>query len=183
MRESRIPDLAAMLSGGTRRSIGRSEEAAAIAFEDAAARMSLVRLLDHDDPLVRMRAADALEKMSAKDPALIQGYKRHLLGLLARETQQEVRWHLAQMAPRLSLTDAERAQAFEDLKGYLSDQSVIVQAWALTAIAEIATSDARFEAAAERLLTEASSSDHAAMRARAKALRLEREHRARPQSA
>ena len=53
----------AMLSGGERRMIGRAGEAAALAMEDAAFREALVAALDSGDALVRMRGADAPEKV------------------------------------------------------------------------------------------------------------------------
>jgi hypothetical protein len=50
-----------------------------------------------------MRAADAAEKISRDRVILLQPDKRLLLGLLAETTQQEMRWHLAVMVPRLKL--------------------------------------------------------------------------------
>ena len=51
-----------------------------------------------------MRAADAVEKITARRPELLRPHKRRLLTELALIPQQEVRWHVAQMLPRLSLS-------------------------------------------------------------------------------
>jgi len=169
-------DLAAMLSGGDRRSIGRSDEAAALAIADLATRLELVRLLDSTDPLVRMRAADALEKVSREAPELLRVFRALFLRMAGPERQPEVRWHLAQIIPRLSLNADERARAVEALRHYLEeDGSAIVQTWALNAIVEIAREDERFGTLAESLLQEGLESRHASVRSRSRALLLERE--------
>jgi len=57
-----------------------------------------------EDPIVRMRAADAAEKITVTRPELLKPHKLELLGLLDEAEQIELRWHLALMAPRLALT-------------------------------------------------------------------------------
>jgi HEAT repeat protein len=124
----------------------------------------------HDDPVVRMRAADAAEKVSAEKPQLLARYKSQLLGLLAETEQIEVRWHLAQMIPRLQLTPRERQRAAAALRRYLDDGSSIVRTWALNALAELSQNDAMLHAETKQLLEEALRSGTAAMRARARKL-------------
>ena len=53
------------LAGGDRRSIGRSNEVVATVLADPELLSVLFSGLDHDDPLIRMRAADAREKIGA----------------------------------------------------------------------------------------------------------------------
>jgi hypothetical protein len=85
------------LKGGDRRSIGRAEEVAA-AYRNFARFPELIRGLWSEDPLVRMRAADAAEKITRSSPDLLRPHKRELLGLMVEAKQQELRWHLAAMA-------------------------------------------------------------------------------------
>lgn len=84
-----------------------------------------------DDPGIRMRAADVVEKITRQQPDYLQPYQQALMGQVARITQQEVRWHVAQMLPRLELDQDERQEAVRILWGYLGDRSRIVQASAL----------------------------------------------------
>lgn len=56
------------LEGGDRRSIGRSNEVADFVLRDRERFAELFEGLFHADARVRMRAADALEKVSAKHP-------------------------------------------------------------------------------------------------------------------
>ena len=53
------------LAGGDRRSIGRSNEIVAEVLRHPSRLSHLFEGLANDDPLVRMRAADAIEKISA----------------------------------------------------------------------------------------------------------------------
>jgi HEAT repeat protein len=91
-----------------------------------------------DDPLIRMRSADAVEKVTAKRPQYLQRFKKKLLEEVAKIDQQEVRWHVAQMLPRLTLRRRELETAVETLLDYLGDQSSIVKTFAVQALADFA---------------------------------------------
>jgi len=69
----------------------------------------------NDDPLIRMRSADPIEKITVKHPEYFQPYKEILIKQIAKSEQQEVRWHVAQMDPRLELNQEERSAIFEIL--------------------------------------------------------------------
>jgi len=159
-----------MLEGSDRRSIGRADEVARLVLKQPKLFRELIRCLWHDDPVIRMRAADAAEKITRVKPHLLQRYKSQLLGLLAETTQIEVRWHLAQMIPRLQLTSLERQRAAEALRRYLDDRSSIVRTWSLNALAELSQNDATLRSETKQLLEDAVRSGTAAMRARARKL-------------
>jgi hypothetical protein len=61
--------------------------------------------------VIRLRAADAAEKVTRHHPEWLQPYKRRLLGDLARVEQPEVRWHVAQMLPRLDVDRRDERKA------------------------------------------------------------------------
>jgi len=84
----------ALLEGGDRRTIGRSNQVAAIVSKDPGLFPKLIAGLWSADPLVRMRTADATEKVTRKNRELLLPYKKELLGLMAGTTEQELRWHL-----------------------------------------------------------------------------------------
>ncbi len=104
-----------LLAGGDRRSIGRADRVAAIVCKDPTLFPELISGLWSDNPLVRMRAADAAEKVSRGNPELLAPHKAELLGLMAEADQQELRWHLAAMVPRIALTPRTRQRAAESL--------------------------------------------------------------------
>ena len=159
-----------MLEGTDRRSIGRANEIARVVLREPRRFRELLACFWHDDPVVRMRAADAAEKVSAKKPRLLDRHKRELLGLLAEAEQIELRWHLAAMIPRLRLTPAERQRAATVLERYLNDRSSIVKTFALQALSNLSQKDAVLRPKAKQLLEEALHFGTPAMRARARNL-------------
>ena len=158
------------LTGGDRRSIGRSNEVAARAAKSAATFAQVIESLWHEHPIVRMRAADAAEKASAQNPKLLAPYKAELLGLFDEATQQELRWHLAQIVPRLDLTRAECRRAAATLREYLGDRSSIVKTFALQALADLAERDESLRSEVLELIRGATKTGTAAIRARGRML-------------
>ncbi len=154
------------LAGGDRRSIGRSNEIVAEVLHNPSLFGALFEGLYHDDPLVRMRAADAVEKITARQPEWLGQYKGQLLRDLAASDQQEIRWHVAQMLPRLALTHTEHAAAVHILKGYLNDNSSIVRACTLQALADLAQHDKYLRREVIDLVKSAMQTGTAAMKSR-----------------
>jgi len=81
--------IAALLRSGDRRSIGRSNEVVKLVSRTPKRFAELIQCLWSNDPIVRMRAADAAEKVSGRKPELLKPYRAELLGLLAEATQIE----------------------------------------------------------------------------------------------
>jgi len=162
--------IVAALQGSDRRSIGRANQVATLVLQQPKLFPQLIACLWHDNPTIRMRAADAAEKVSVKKPRLLDGHKPELLGLLAEAEQIELRWHLAAMIPRLRLTPAERQRAVTTLQRYLDDRSSIVKTFALQGLADLSRNDVNLRAKVKQLLEEAAHSGTPAMRARARHL-------------
>jgi HEAT repeat protein len=158
------------LRGGDRRSIGRSNQAAALAAKNPEIFEQLIEALWHADPVVRMRAADAAEKASLQQVELLNAFKLELLGLLAETQQQELRWHLAQMVPRLRLTREERHRAASDLRRYLQDKSSIVRTFAMQALADLSAEDAALRVEVLELVRHLTKTGSPAMKARGRKL-------------
>jgi hypothetical protein len=161
------PRLADQLRGGDRRSIGKSNHVAKLVLSDPKRFPELFKCLWHEDPAVRMRAADAAEKITVTRPELLSPHKQELLGLLDEAEQIELRWHLALMVARLSLSGPERARAAATLQRYLQDCSSIVKAFALQGLVDLARQDARLRETVKQILEESLRTGTAAMKARA----------------
>jgi hypothetical protein len=159
-----------MLRGGDRRSIGRANEVAALVQEDPPLINSLIGGLENADPLIRMRAADALEKATVTHPERLSPYKKQLLRIAAAASQQEVRWHMAQILPRLSLTSTERGKAVRLLMKYRDDASSIVRTFALQALVELSAGNEQLRRKVVGLLRSALRTGTPAMRSRARKL-------------
>ena len=163
---ARHPTILTKLEGGDRRSLGRSAEVVQeILLEPPLVRV-LIQGLRSADPIVRMRAADALEKVTSVRPDWLKPCKRDLLRLARQTTQQELRWHLAQMLPRLPLGRPERRVLVSTLREYLRDRSSIVKTCALQALADLAVIDPALRSAAKRIIEAAMPDGTPAMRAR-----------------
>jgi len=166
-----------MLTGGDRRSIGRADEVAGLVRRNPRKIAQLMECLWDPDPCVRMRAADAMEKASREQAALLQPYKAQLLGLLAETTQQEMRWHLAVTVPRLRLTITECRRVAERLQTHLEDRSSIVKTFAMQGLRDLIRQDAALEPMVLDLLRSLARNGTPAMRARGRILLRELEPR------
>ncbi len=158
------------LKGGDRRSIGRANEVVRQVLRNPALFGELFKGMLSGDPLVRMRAADAAEKVTAERPGLLQPYKKRLLHEIANIDQQEVRWHVAQMVPRLNLTPTERVRAVGILFAYLSLKSKIVRTVALQALVSLSYNDSDLRRRVIKLLHEVIETGSPALKARGRKL-------------
>jgi hypothetical protein len=103
---------------------------------------------------------------SLKRPDLLHPFEAELLGLLAQSEEQELRWHLTQMVPRLPLTREECARAAFVLRDYLDDRSSIVKTFAIQALADLTSIDAALLPDMVELLQQVTRNGTPAMRAR-----------------
>jgi hypothetical protein len=163
-------NILSLLEGGDRRTIGRADEVAAIVSDNPKFFSTLIAGLWSADPLVRMRAADAAEKVTRTHREFLRPYKKKLLGLMSEATEQELRWHLAVMIPRLLLNAEERQVAISSLNRYLEDRSSIVKAFALQGLADLAQCEPSILPRVVKLLLEATRSGTPAMKARSRKL-------------
>jgi hypothetical protein len=90
--------------------------------------------------------------------------------LVARSEQQEVRWHVAQMLPRLNLSAAERETAVSILTTYLDDRSKIVKTFSMQALADLAATDASLRPQVTVLVEELTRTGSPAMQSRGRKL-------------
>ncbi len=158
------------LQGGDRRSIGRVVEVVAAVRKDPALFTVLVDGLFEEDPLIRMRAADAVEKLTTDYPEYLQPFKPRLIRLTGETTQQEVKWHLAQILPRLELESDEKKEIVKKLFLYLNDKSKIVVTFALQALADLAVEDKNLQPRIIRVLEEFTQTGSPAIKSRGRKL-------------
>ncbi|MBI5302426.1 MAG: hypothetical protein HY868_09830 [Chloroflexi bacterium] len=165
-----MSDLVRLLRGTDRRSIGESNRVVAAVLKNPRAFDAVFNAMLSDDPVLRMRAADAVEKITATRPDLLRPHKRTLLTRVALIEQQEVRWHVAQLISRLILTPRERRAAIEILDTYFGDKSSIVKTFAMQALADLVTQDEKLRAPVIARLTELVRTGTPAMKSRGRKL-------------
>lgn len=172
-------DIRSMLSVG-RHALdpGRACEVAEFVAAHPALGAKLVECLWDDDPGVASRAADALERMTSKQSAILSRWKDSLLGLLAEAQLKKVRWNLALIVPRLKLTPAECRRAADVLNTWLDDPSSIVKTLALQGLADLIRQEPSLSPSVVDLLRLYGRAGTPAMRARSRILLKKLERRA-----
>lgn len=132
-----------MLRGGDPRSLGRAEEVVELVLEHPERFDALFECVFAANEVVRMRAADALEKILRKRPDLALPHRERLLADVAAIRQPSVQWHLAQILARVELTAAQRDRAIAILRRNLTEyDDWIVINLTLEALAHFAADDA-----------------------------------------
>jgi hypothetical protein len=126
-----------LLSGGDLRSIGNSNTAVT-SVRNQSDFDELFQCMFGDDRIVVMRAADAVEKITAHHPEYLRSHTDDLLQLAHTENHKEVLWHLALLIGRISLNEREFQLALKLLISWVNDksQSKIVRVNALQTLYE-----------------------------------------------
>ena len=122
------------------------------------------------EALVRMRAADAAEKVTRKHRELLQPYKDELLGLMAETQAQELRWQLAVLVPRLELNARERQVAISSLHRYLENRSSMVKTFALQELVDLVKNEPDIRSRVTDIVRQATRHGTPAMKARSRKL-------------
>lgn len=134
-------DILSILEEGDLRSIGRVHEVLAMVEDQPELFSEVVQAMTQNDPGIRMRASDAVEKITRTKPDFLQPHKAVVIEAVLESDQQEVRWHLAQIVPRLTLSPKEHTVVIKELFSYLKDPSKIVQTNTLQALVDLAWDD------------------------------------------
>lgn len=133
-----------LLSIGDLRTAGKSEEVIKLVLANPKLFDNVVNSILSDNPGTRMRAIDAVEKISIDHPEWLKPYKNLFLTKIVEIDQKEVKWHVAQILPRFTLTQIERENVFNLMLRYLDDKSQIVITFAMQALADIAMQDTSY---------------------------------------
>lgn len=133
--------------GGHANSLGRVNEIIELVLNDKSRLDELYDCMFDDDAWVRMRAADALEKVCRTHPDWLLPYIDKFAKDLSTSSQPSIRWHLAQIYRRVSLTSEQKRFAIDWLKKLLSSKEVdwIAAANAMDTLAAF-TKDGSFSA-------------------------------------
>lgn len=133
--------IAERLGGGDRRQLGAAEEVATLVLRDNSKFEELFEAMLHEDPVVRMRAADAAEKLTRIRPDLLAPFRKRLIEEVGEVDQHEVRRHVAQMLSHVRLDPKDRSKAVALLQRYLGESNVIVVIEAMQTLVDFAQED------------------------------------------
>lgn len=110
-----------ILKGGDLRSIGKANQVVA-QVSDQQTFDKLFKALDNTDRKVVMRAADAIEKITVKNPGYLQQHREKILALCEEAKHIELKWHLALLVSRLELTKNEVGWIWQILTNWTTDK-------------------------------------------------------------
>lgn len=158
------------LSGNDLRSIGRANEVVQNILDNPELFSVVFNGMLGDNPVIRMRAADAIEKVSREHPEYLEPFKKALIVEVSKTEQKEVRWHVAQMFSYLRLKPSETKAVVQILLDYLKDESKIVQTSSMQALADIAERDKQYRPQTISILRKLTSSGSPAVQARGRKL-------------
>lgn len=124
--------------GGASNSLGKVSEVIELVLSDKSRLEELYGCLFNDDAWIRMRAADALEKVCRVHPDWLLPYIDRLFKDLATSTQPSIQWHMAQIYRQVELSDTQLHFAIQWLEEWLSSKDVdwIVAANAMETLAK-----------------------------------------------
>lgn len=164
-------DIREVLSGGDLRSIGHVDAVVEFVGNDPDRFNELMTGLTDDRPVVRMRSADAMEKVTRHHPELLQAHQSSLFQQLQIATQQEVRWHLAQVMSRMTWTEEEASGIVHVLTDWIdTETSAIVIVNALQAMFDLSAVHPRFHDELKVLLESQCETGSPAVKSRSKKL-------------
>lgn len=127
--------------------------------------------IKNEDPVIRMRAADAVEKITKKHKEFLIPYKNEIIENISEIEQQEVRWHIALIFSYLDLNENEKEIVIQKLYSWIKDSdSVIVKVNSLQALFDITKNDLKYKNKVKILLEENLNNKSSAIKARCKKL-------------
>lgn len=161
-----------ILKGGDLRSIGKANQVVT-QVNDQQTFDELFRELYDADRKVVMRAADAIEKITANKPDYLYQYKDDILTFCNTVKNIELKWHLALLVSRLDLTKNEVGIVWKTLTDWATDkkESRIVRVNSLQALYNIVRSNEKLIQDFNLTLKEVERENIASINARIRKLR------------
>lgn len=165
-------DFAPLLLGRDRRLRGRSEKVLE-SVTDQESFDELFRLLFHNERLLVIRAADAIEKISGTHPEFLARHRAQLFSLLNNALHKELKWHLALLIARVELDAGALREAWRHLTYWASNpnESKLVRVNALQGLFDLATHYPEFKGSFDDTLKALEHEPVPSIKARIKRLR------------
>lgn len=169
-----MSDVQGMLTGGDRRTLHGVADVIALVEARPGRLAELFGCIFADDDVVRMRAADACEKLCRSHPDWFEPYVERMLTDVAASGQPSVQWHLAQMLAQVPLDDRQAARAAEVVAGLLGgSDDWIVRNCSLESLASFARRGTISRQAMSAQLDRVAEDERKSVRSRVEKLRRE----------
>jgi uncharacterized protein with von Willebrand factor type A (vWA) domain len=115
----------------------------------------LFRLVFHHERPLVMRAVDAVEKITSRHPEFLIPHKLQLLSVLKSADHKELKWHIAQLVPRIDLTHEELSDVWHTLAFWAlnKNESKIVRVNALQGLFDLSKEKPDLKAEFNRIIS------------------------------
>ena len=134
-------DILKKLEGGDPRSMGQ----VFLVVEEVEANPALLDEIfkgaASPNPLVKMRAAQVINRVASQRPDYLESYNNRFIEVLAQAGERQYRRNLIMLLPHLKLNEAEKVKISAILGGFLRDKTVTIVIAALEAMVELAGDD------------------------------------------
>lgn len=162
----------ALLSGGDLRSLGKSEAIINIVQKQHDFDL-LFDFVYHQNEVIVMRAADVIEKISVTSPDFLSKHKKKIIELCYDAGQKELKWHLALIIPRLTLSSVELKDIWTRLKDCALDQdeSRIVRVHSIQGLFELSKREINLAVELRQILEEVEKENIPSINARIKKIK------------
>jgi HEAT repeat protein len=133
-----MSQLTSLLAGHDLRSDGMATEVAELILENEELFDEILEGLGDQNPVVRGRSSDAIEKIARKRPDLVSPHLSNLIEIAKKDEVMMVRMHLAMVMGHILVTDVEIRDIFSVLKYLLNDKSVFTRSWTIVSLCILA---------------------------------------------
>ena len=161
-----------LLSGGDLRSIGKSDSIVSN-IDNQDDFDGLFQCLFHNDRIVAMRAADAVEKITVSNPSYLRKHKMEIIELCNTAEYKELKWHLALLVPRLNYGGEDFDHIWNLLSKWATnkDESKIVRVNSLQGLFELSKQERGLAQNLDLIFTELERENIPSLNARIKNIR------------
>jgi hypothetical protein len=171
-----VNSIASKFQGGDLRSIGQVNNI----IENIKSQNEfdeLFQCLFNAERIVVMRAADAIEKITVKNPLYLKKHSATIFKLCGTPTNKELKWHLALLLARLELSKGELMKAWNILTRWAKDKanSCIVRVNSIQALFELLKKEKERKQPYKQLLLQLEKENIPSLNARAKIIKKQME--------
>jgi hypothetical protein len=113
------------------------------AVQDQPSFDDLFRLLFHHEKSLILRAVEAVEKITAKNPEYLRPHKAQVIALLTSGDHKELKSHMVKLLPRLDFTAAELPSVWNTISYWAKNpnENKTIRAGALQVLYELSKND------------------------------------------
>jgi hypothetical protein len=160
------------LQGGDLRSIAKVDELIGLIKTQNEFDI-LFQYLYSENRLIAMRAIDAIEKITLRNPKYLSNHSQDIIKLLKSTTDKEFKWHLALLSSRVNLNKTELTIVWNQLKKWVTNkkESKIVRVNSIQSLFNLSQRNDNFKESFDSIIQEIENENIPSINARIRKLK------------